>query len=72
MNAWVPSGYESEDFVDMWFVVSSRYSDLSQSTVPFMNRRLVAASFRVPLDGISIFHRGKEDGWVQTADNWPS
>ncbi|KAG8035322.1 hypothetical protein G9C98_006768 [Cotesia typhae] len=52
---------DSEDFANTWFVISSRWSDVSQSTVPFMDRRLVAASPRVPLDGVSIFHRGKSN-----------
>lgn len=51
---------DSEDFVDLWFVVSNKWTDVSQSTVPFMDRRLAAASPRVPLEGISLFHRGRE------------
>ncbi|XP_074108144.1 uncharacterized protein LOC141533258 [Cotesia typhae] len=51
---------DSEDFVDICFVVSNKWTDASQSTVPFMDRRLVAASPRVPLKGIFIFYRGRE------------
>ncbi|CAD6236149.1 GSCOCG00008073001-RA-CDS [Cotesia congregata] len=72
-DAYTDNRPNSEDFTDIWFVISSKDTDASQSTVPFMDRRLVAASPRVPIDGVSLFHRGRNRlGWVprvQTAAN---
>ncbi|CAG5076368.1 Protein of unknown function [Cotesia congregata] len=58
-DAYTDNRPNSEDFTDIWFVISSKDTDASQSTVPFMDRRLVAASPRVPIDGVSLFHRGR-------------
>ncbi|CAD6225214.1 GSCOCG00011829001-RA-CDS [Cotesia congregata] len=54
----VPS---SEDFSVTWFEPLERFLDRGRNAFPFFDSRLVALQPRIPLEGVSLYYRGKEN-----------